>query len=121
VLTGILLVMLAMAIAAAVVSDRRRDRAERDRHAQLKEQASEQLRRIRHLELTLDEVRARELSTSTPAPVVATPEQAPLPPEIRAELEEIEGDEERAEIEERARFELANGADPKAVAQHLFD
>lgn len=76
--------------------------------------------RVAHLELTIDEIRARELSTTPPEPVVVKPERLPLPPEIQARLDEI--DDPSGELEElaRSRIEANPDADMQAIADELF-
>lgn len=76
--------------------------------------------RIAHLELTIDEIRARELSTSAPAPAVVQPPRPPLPPAIQSRLDEI--DDASGEIEElaRAKLEANPDADPNEIADELF-
>jgi hypothetical protein len=77
-------------------------------------------KRIAFLEQTIDEVRARELSTTAPDPAVVRPERLPLPPEIQARLAEV--DDPTGELEElaRAKLEADPNADPNEVADELF-
>lgn len=121
-LIAALLTALAAAAAALVVVARRLYDGLMARAQDREQDLVRAHARIAHLELTLDELRARDLSTSLPALAATTPAQAPLPSEVRAELDEIEDPDHRAELAERARYliETEPDADPAQIARELF-
>lgn len=120
-LTAILLgVLIAALVSAYIVSSLTRQYEARlhDAHSQL----ARAYDRIQFLELTIDEVRARELSTSLP-PVPAQPAtKTALPDEVKNELLQIEDPDHRAELEESARYAIEQNpeADPREIIDQLF-
>lgn len=77
--------------------------------------------RIEVLERMLDESRANALNVPAPRGHEA-PELLPLPPEVVAELDEIEDDSTRAELEADVRLQMAlnPGADPIALVRSVI-
>lgn len=113
-------ILLALAIPAIAVVTRELIRG-KDRQIADKERELQVARsRIAHLELTIDEIRARELSTTMPPPAVVQPERPPLPAVIQERLAEV--DDPTGELEElaRARIEADPDADPDVIADELF-
>lgn len=78
--------------------------------------------RIDALEQMLDESRAAILNVPAPQPKDARPGPAPLPPEVIAELDEIEDPAVRAEMAADIRVELEQNpeADPLEIARKMI-
>lgn len=78
--------------------------------------------RIGALEQMLDESRARILDVAAPQPRDARPAAAPLPPEVIAELDEIEDPATRAEMaaDIRVEIEAHPEQDPLAIAARMI-
>lgn len=85
------------------------------------EQYAQAMARVRDLEQQVDVMHAQGLVIEPPPPRSGAGERAePLPAPITAVIGGIESPEHRAELEELARHRIAQGDDPKRIAQEMM-
>lgn len=123
-LVALLIAVLATAIAAAAIAGlaiRSSGKHYRERLADKCGELDRAYRRIDVLEQMLDEVRATALNVTVPVKSDA-PARVVLPPEVIAELNEIEDVADRAELEADIRVQLEQdpAADPIAIARKVL-
>lgn len=78
--------------------------------------------RIEHLELTIDEIRARQLDTTAPLAVTPNTPEPEIPAEVERELEQIEDLEGRAEFREQILLlmETKPELEPRQIIAEVF-